>query len=83
MWKILSVIAIVTVSFTAPSAFGENAVPQAREQLAKLWSPGQTQQIATSPMQRDNQAGMHESGRVTGTWDGNYRAGRVHEPAGH
>ncbi len=82
MLKFFTALAIVTASFTAPSAFGETAVTESRERLAKLWNPEQTQRIATSQTTRTNFAGMHETDRVTGTWDGNYRGGRVHEPAG-
>ena len=35
MRKLFTVIAIVAISFTAPSAFGEEAVPESRQELAK------------------------------------------------
>ena len=84
MRKLFTVIAIVAISFTAPSAFGEEAVPESRQELAKLWDTEQAQQVATDESTQANYTGMHETDidGVTGPWEGNFRGGRVHPPAG-
>ncbi len=84
MRKLFTAIAIVAVSFTAPSAFGEEAVSESRQELASLWNPEQTQQVAASESARTNFTGMYEidTDGVTGPWEGNFRGGRVHPPAG-
>ncbi len=84
MRKLFTAIAIVAVSFTAPSAVGEEAVSESREELASLWNPEQTQQVAASESTQANYTGMHEIDidGVTGPWEGNFRGGRVHPPAG-
>ena len=84
MRKLFTAIAIAAVSFTAPSAFGEEAVPESRAELASLWNTEQAQQVAASESTRTNYTGMHETDTdgVTGPWEGNFRGGRVHPPAG-
>lgn len=84
MKNVLGAIAITAATLATTAAFAENVVDENRARLAALWGQDKAVTDSRTVASVGGFTGITSVLRfeTVGQWKGNYKAGRVHPPAG-